>query len=61
MSNKLPSKGTNQGKIAMVVRSTLRFATRASTNNTMPMGGCNKPIIKFNTMIKPKCTGSMPS
>ena len=49
-----PNKGTNQGKIAMVVRSTLKLATRANTNKTMPMGGCNKPIIRFKTMIRPK-------
>src|SRR5688572_26875752 len=53
--------GTSQGKMAMVVRSTLSFATRASTNSTMPMGGCNRPIIKLSTITSPKCTGSTPS
>src|SRR5437867_1722469 len=51
----------SHGKMAMVVFSTERLATRASTNSTMPIGGCNKPIIRFSTMISPKCTGSIPS
>jgi hypothetical protein len=61
ISNKLASKGTSQGSMAMVVLSTLKLATRASTNNTMPIGGCSNPIIKFNTITNPKCTGSMPN
>src|SRR6266511_4159699 len=28
---------------------------------TMPTGGVSRPIIRFSTMIRPKCTGSMPS
>ena len=27
----------------------------------MPTGGVSRPIIRFSTMIRPKCTGSMPS
>src|SRR5688572_6315895 len=53
--------GTSQGRIAIVVRSNERFATRASTNSTMPIGGWSSPIIRFSTTIRPKCTGSMPS
>jgi hypothetical protein len=45
----------------MVVRSTLSLATRASTNSTMPIGGCSRPIIRLSTITRPKCTGSTPS
>ena len=45
----------------MVVRSIESFATRASTNSTRPIGGCRSPIIRFSTITRPKCTGSMPS
>ena len=47
--------------MAIVVLSTDSLATRASTNNTMPMGGCNRPIIRLSTITRPKCTRSMPS
>ena len=55
-----PSSGTSHGRIAIVVRSTDSFATRASTNSTMPIGGCNRPIIRFSTITRPKWTRSMP-
>src|SRR5512133_3931004 len=45
----------------MVVRSTDSLATRASTNSTMPIGGCSSPIMRFSTITSPKCTRSMPS
>ena len=45
----------------MVVRSTESLATRASTNSTMPMGGCNRPIMRLSTITRPKCTRSIPS
>ena len=45
----------------MVVRSKLRPATRASTNSTIPMGGCSRPIIRFSTITRPKWIGSTPS
>src|SRR5438270_9366581 len=47
--------------MAIVVRSSDIRATRASTNKTIPIGGCRSPIIRFSTTIRPKCTGSMPS
>src|SRR5213078_3484043 len=59
MSDK--SSGTSHGKIAIVVFSTDSRATRASTNSTIPIGGCSKPIIRFNTITNPKWTGSIPS
>ena len=58
---RLPSSGTSHGRIAIVVRSSDSSRTRASTNSTMPIGGCSRPIIRFSTTIRPKCTGSMPS
>ncbi|MCY1371319.1 hypothetical protein D9M69_584560 [compost metagenome] len=39
----------------------LRLAMRASTNSTMPIGGCSTPIMRLSTITTPKCTGSMPS
>ena len=33
------SSDTSHGSMAIVVRSTERLAMRASTNNTMPIGG----------------------
>ena len=58
---KLNNNGTSHGRIAIVVRSTESFATLAKTNNTNPIGGCNRPIMRFNTITRPKCTGSIPS
>src|SRR5690606_6360726 len=55
------NSGTSQGRIAIVVRSTDSFDTRASTNSTMPSGGCSRPIIRFRVMTRPKWIGSMPS
>ncbi len=45
----------------MVVRSNDSLATRESTNSTVPMGGCSRPIIRLSTITRPKCTRSMPS
>src|SRR6218665_3099851 len=47
--------------MAIVVRSRLRPEIRASTNSTMPIGGCSRPIIRFSTITRPKWIGSMPS
>ena len=30
------------------------------TKSTLPTGGVHKPILKFNTMIMPKCKGEIP-
>ena len=40
--------------------SSLQLPTRAATNKAMPNGGVIKPIARFVTIIKPKCTGSNP-
>ena len=55
------NKGINHGKMATVVCSTDSFEIRANTKSTMPRGGCSNPIMRFNTMTKPKWIGSMPS
>ena len=47
-------KGISHGMIATVVRSTDNLEIRASTNSTMPSSGCGNPIIRFNTMTRPK-------
>src|SRR5262249_44419022 len=46
--------GTSHGMIAIVVFSTDSPDTRASTNSTIPIGGCRRPIIRFSTMTRPK-------
>ena len=56
-----PRRGMSQGRIAMVARSIERFATRASTNSTMPSGGWSRPIIRLSVMTTPKWIGSMPT
>ena len=54
MITKEPNKGTSQGKIAIVVRSTDNFATRASTNSTIPIGGGPRENNRLNTPPTPK-------
>ena len=44
-----------------MVRSILSCEIRAMMNSTNPTGGVSKPIMRFNTMTRPKCMGSMPS
>ena len=55
------SNGISQGRIAMVVRSIDRLAMRASTNSTIPSGGCRSPIIRLSVITTPKWIGSMPT
>ena len=37
------------------------FATPAPTKSIVPTGGVHKPMQRFNTMMIPKCTGSIPN
>src|SRR5262245_65859517 len=47
--------------MAMVVRSIDNLATLDRTKRTIPSGGCRRPIIRLSVIMKPKCTGSMPT
>lgn len=49
-------KGTN----GLMTFETEIFATPAPTKRMVPTGGVHKPIQRFNTMIIPKWTGSIP-
>src|SRR6266542_2483424 len=61
MITSVMSSGTSHGITALTVASNEIFATFCNMNSTIPTGGVSSPIIRFSTMIRPKCTGSMPS
>ena len=51
-------KKGNRGRNTLAI---LVLATPTPINNTEPTGGVQMPIHRFNTIMIPKCTGSMPS
>jgi anaerobic selenocysteine-containing dehydrogenase len=46
-------KGMRNGAVVRVTTSKGRFATRATTNKTIPTGGVKVPIIRLRTITTP--------
>lgn len=51
---------TNSGNKGRTTFSILVLATPTPTKSTEPTGGVHRPIQRFNIIIIPKCTGSIP-
>src|SRR5258708_39190532 len=54
------NRGTSQGNIAIVVRSTDSFAVRDSTNSTVPRGGGRGADLRLRTHPRPQGTRASP-
>ena len=52
---------TNNGNNGFTTFSIVVLAIPTPTKRTDPTGGVHKPTHKFNTIMIPKCTGSIPN
>ena len=60
-SNSTANIGIKNGAVPLKTCSIGVRNTELITNNTLPTGGVNNPIIRFKIMMTPKCTGSTPN
>ena len=60
-SNKTANMVTNNGNSGFITVCIFTLATLQPINSTDPTGGVHRPTHRFNTIIMPKCIGSIPS